>query len=148
EFYQQFKALLPNSTLAESEVIWLPYESSRGCWWGEKHHCTFCGLNAQTMKYREKSPDRVINDLNKLLKTHPTRRVCMVDNIMPHTYFRTLIPRLGSEIPDLHMFYEQKANLSLGQVTALKDAGILEVQPGIEALSSSLLKSMDKGVSA
>ena len=23
----------------------LPFESARGCWWGAKHHCTFCGLN-------------------------------------------------------------------------------------------------------
>jgi ribosomal peptide maturation radical SAM protein 1 len=23
----------------------LVFETSRGCWWGQKHHCTFCGLN-------------------------------------------------------------------------------------------------------
>ena len=34
----------------------LLYEGSRGCWWGEKHHCTFCGLNAQSMKFRAKAP--------------------------------------------------------------------------------------------
>jgi ribosomal peptide maturation radical SAM protein 1 len=34
----------------------LLYEGSRGCWCGEKHHCTFCGLNAQSMKFRAKSP--------------------------------------------------------------------------------------------
>ena len=25
--------------------VWLPIETARGCWWGAKHHCTFCGLN-------------------------------------------------------------------------------------------------------
>jgi len=30
----------------------LPFESARGCWWGAKHHCTFCGLNGGTMMYR------------------------------------------------------------------------------------------------
>lgn len=30
----------------------LLYEASLGCWWGEKHHCTFCGLNGTTMKFR------------------------------------------------------------------------------------------------
>jgi ribosomal peptide maturation radical SAM protein 1 len=25
-------------------------ETSRGCWWGEKSHCTFCGLNSQSME--------------------------------------------------------------------------------------------------
>src|SRR5262249_21030181 len=36
----------------------LTLETSRGCWWGEKHHCTFCGLNGLTMRYRSKSPER------------------------------------------------------------------------------------------
>ena len=103
EFYLQFQTLLPASALMESGVLWLPYETSRGCWWGEKHHCTFCGLNAQTMKHREKSPDRVIADLRALLEKHPTRRVCMVDNIMPHAYLRTLVPRLAQELPDTHI---------------------------------------------
>ena len=26
-------------------------ETSRGCWWGERMHCTFCGLNGATMAY-------------------------------------------------------------------------------------------------
>jgi magnesium-protoporphyrin IX monomethyl ester (oxidative) cyclase len=30
----------------------LVFEASRGCWWGAKHHCTFCGLNANGMGYR------------------------------------------------------------------------------------------------
>ena len=148
EFYSQFEALLPESAIMESGVLWLPFETSRGCWWGEKHHCTFCGLNAQTMKHREKSPDRVIADLRVLLEKHPTRRVCMVDNIMPRAYLRTLAPRLAQELPDTHIFYEQKANLSLDQVVALVEAGISEIQPGIEALSTPLLRLMDKGVSA
>lgn len=148
EFYEQFDKLLPQSALAERNIMWLPYESSRGCWWGEKHHCTFCGLNAQTMKHREKSPSRVIADLRQLLEKHPNRRVCMVDNIMPHRYFRTLLPQLGEELPDIHMFYEEKANLSLEHVTSLHRAGVKEIQPGIEALSSTLLKRMDKGVTA
>jgi ribosomal peptide maturation radical SAM protein 1 len=148
EYYEQFALAIPDSALAQNNVILLPYESSRGCWWGEKHHCTFCGLNAQTMKHREKSPDRVIAELQQLLKKHPTKKVCVVDNIMPHSYFRTLLPRLPTEVPGLLAFYEQKANLSLDNVLDLKAAGIYDIQPGIEALSTSLLKRMDKGVSA
>jgi ribosomal peptide maturation radical SAM protein 1 len=148
QFYEQLKCYLPNSDLVETNNIWLPYEGSRGCWWGEKHHCTFCGINGSTMKFREKSPDKVIAELRVQLSKHPTRKVCMVDNIMPHSYFRTLIPRLNEEVPGVHMFYEQKANLSLDQVVALRQSGVAVIQPGIEALSTSLLKRMDKGVSA
>lgn len=148
EYYEQFALAMPDSALAKGGLILLPYETSRGCWWGEKHHCTFCGLNGQTMEHREKSPDRVIGELQHLLATHPTRKVCAVDNIMPRSYFRTLLPRLAAEVPGIRVFYEQKSNLSLDHVVALKAAGICDIQPGIEALSTSLLKRMDKGVSA
>jgi ribosomal peptide maturation radical SAM protein 1 len=148
EYYEQLERFLPKRQLVTSEEVWLPYESSRGCWWGQKHHCTFCGLNGQAMAFRAKSPDRVISELSHLLEKHPSKRVTFVDNIMPHGYFRELIPRLGTELPGLHMFYEQKANLSLSNVVALKNSGVAVIQPGIEALSSSLLKRLDKGVSA
>jgi ribosomal peptide maturation radical SAM protein 1 len=144
EFFAQRERLLPESDVANN---WLPYESSRGCWWGQKQHCTFCGLNGATMKFREKSPERVIRDLQALVEECPSRKVAMADNIMPFTYFRTLVPRLADELEDVTIFYEQKANLSLDKVMALKAAGITQIQPGIEALSSKLLKRMRKGVS-
>lgn len=148
EFYEQFAALRSPEPVHEEGDLWLPYESSRGCWWGEKKHCTFCGLNAQTMKHRKKSAERVLDDLVLLLRSHPSRKICMADNIMPHDYFRTLLPRLAVEFPDLHIFYEEKSNLSLSKVLALHRAGVRVIQPGIEALSSSLLRRMNKGVTA
>ena len=148
EYYTQLATALPDSELAKGELVLLPYESSRGCWWGAKHHCTFCGLNAQTMQHREKSADRVISELRLLLETHPTRKVCVVDNIMPRSYFKTLLPRLPTELPGIQVFYEEKSNLTLDQVEALRKAGVCDIQPGIEALSSALLTRMDKGVTA
>jgi ribosomal peptide maturation radical SAM protein 1 len=147
EFYEQRRRFLPLSSRPPEDTELL-YESSRGCWWGQKHHCTFCGLNGEGMSHRQKSPDRVVNELTELLKTHPTRRVMMADNIIPHEYFRTLLPRLEREVPGLSGFYETKANLSLAHVVALKKAGITGIQPGIEALSSGLLRMMRKGVLA
>ena len=147
EFYEQRRRFLPASRLPEGQTQ-IPYETSRGCWWGQKHHCTFCGLNAETIAYRQKSPDRVIEDLRALLKTHPTRRVITTDNIMPYTYFRTLLPRLAGEQLGATIHYEQKANLSLPHILALKRAGITSIQAGIESLSSRLLTLTKKGVQA
>jgi len=146
EYYAQLEQFLPGSELKRSGHLWLPYESSRGCWWGAKHHCTFCGLNGEGMAYREKSPDRVIEELKHLVTAHPTNKVSTVDNIMPHRYFTTLLPRLPTELPGLHLFYEQKSNLSFSQVKQLKQAGVALIQPGIESLSSPLLSLMKKGV--
>jgi ribosomal peptide maturation radical SAM protein 1 len=147
EFYEQRRRFLPMSNLS-AERTEIPYETSRGCWWAQKHHCTFCGLNGETMVFRQKSPDRVIEDLHALLDNHPTRKVVMTDSIMPHTYFKTLLPRLAGEFPEVAIFYETKANLSLPQVLTLKRAGITTIQAGIESLSSRLLTLMKKGVQA
>jgi ribosomal peptide maturation radical SAM protein 1 len=152
EYYEQLDHYLP-AVAAKAGSVELTYETSRGCWWGQKHHCTFCGLNGMGMGFREKSAGKVITELKQLLAQHPypTHLVQMTDNIMPYTFFKTLVPELAGlavEMPTLRLYYEQKANLSLEQVLALMKAGITHIQPGIEALSTSLLKRMDKGVTA
>ncbi len=146
DYYGQLDLLLGDQVPLKD--TWVMYETSRGCWWGQKQHCTFCGLNGEGMAFRQKSPDRVIGELEVLAKTAPTRNVMMADNIMPHNYFKALLPELTERGLNLNMFYEMKANLSLERVMALKRAGINSIQPGIEALSTYLLKRMRKGVSA
>ena len=146
EYYDQLRAFLPR--LSESGDVWLPYESSRGCWWGVKHHCTFCGLNGQTMAHRTKSSDVVLDQLKSLLARHPSRKISMVDNIMPHEYFTSLLPRVRPALGDVHIFFEEKANLSFEQVLLLKSAGVNVIQPGIESLSTRVLTLIDKGVTA
>lgn len=100
------------------------------------------------MGFRKKSAANVVRQLTRLLGLHPTKKVLMTDNIMPLDYFDNLLPALYELNLGTHMFYEQKANLSLAKVIALKQAGIAIIQPGIEALSSGLLQLMRKGVTA
>ena len=146
DYYEQLEAFLGGSLAAAD--TWITYETSRGCWWGQKQHCTFCGLNGEGMGFREKSADRVLAELDVLERSYPSRNVMMSDNIMPFTFFKTLLPRLAERGESLNLFYEQKANLSLDKVVMMKRAGIRTIQPGIEALSTLLLKRMRKGVSA
>src|SRR5262249_46480802 len=142
----QIENALPGSS--EKKEIWLPYESSRGCWWGARQHCTFCGLNGETMAFRQKSPDRMIDGVKRLLARYPSQNIAMIDNILPHSYFRTVLPRLAEDPPAARIYYEIKSNLTLNQVELLRRAGVERAQPGIEALSSSLLQRMKKGVLA
>ncbi|NJN68543.1 MAG: RiPP maturation radical SAM protein 1 [Chloroflexaceae bacterium] len=146
EYFEQLEQYLP-ALAANKADLEIPYESSRGCWWGSKSQCTFCGLNGQGIMFREKTAEVVLNDLKHLVAESGVRRISMTDNIMPFSYFKTLVPHLAADLPGLHLFYEQKANLSLDKVLALKQAGMV-IQPGIEALSTPLLKRMRKGVSA
>lgn len=145
DYFAQLRTIVPDSDLARRQAMHLTYETSRGCWWGQKSHCTFCGLNGQGMASREKSPERVLADLQHLVAEHGVGRVVMTDNIMPHAYFQTLLPRLAAELPGVKIMYEEKANLRLEQVRSLVAAGVVEIQPGIEAISTGLLKLMAKG---
>jgi ribosomal peptide maturation radical SAM protein 1 len=123
-------------------------ETSRGCWWGAAHHCTFCGLNGSTMAFRSKSPERALDELRHLADRYPDRFILVVDNILDFRYFETLIPRLAGSPLKLDLFYALKANLRKDQLRALRDAGISKIQPGIESLSDDVLRRMRKGETA
>ncbi len=152
DFFTQFDATVRASAACENGLddsqVRLPYESSRGCWWGEKHHCTFCGLNATGMTHRIKSAPKVAAEITALSQNHGIDRILMVDNIMPHSYFSTLLPQLAAAERKLSLFYEQKANITLERMGRLKAAGVDAIQPGIESLSTALLRRMRKGSTA
>jgi ribosomal peptide maturation radical SAM protein 1 len=124
----------------------LVVESSRGCWWGEKHHCTFCGLNGTLMMFRSKSPGAFVDDLLALVERHRVLDVFVVDNILDMQYLHSALPRLQESGYDLRLQYEIKSNLRREQLQVMRDAGVTHVQPGIENLNSTVLRLMDKGV--
>lgn len=125
----------------------LLYEGSRGCWWGEKHHCTFCGLNAQSMKFRAKSPAQVAQELDALSRRYDATRFRLVDNIIDMKYVDAVFGKFAEEHLDLDVFVETKSNLSKKQIQTLALGGVKCMQPGIESLSQAQLREMDKGVS-
>ena len=122
------------------------FESSRGCWWGAKHHCTFCGLNGSTMTFRSKSPARVYDELQYFSGLYGSDFV-NCDNILDMRYLKELFPRIASEGPKLTMFFEVKSNLKADHLKTLSAAGVKKIQPGIETLSSEILALMQKGCS-
>ncbi|HEU4510494.1 MAG TPA: RiPP maturation radical SAM C-methyltransferase [Pyrinomonadaceae bacterium] len=128
--------------------VTLPFETSRGCWWGEHHHCTFCGLNGMSMKFRHKSSARAIDEVKYLVSRYGSRirYLAAADNIMPMSYFNDFVPSLGEL--GVHVFYETKANLREDQVAGLKSGNVRSIQPGIESLSTPVLNLMRKGVTA
>lgn len=124
----------------------LLYEGSRGCWWGEKHHCTFCGLNAQSMKFRAKSPDQAAREMTALSSRYDTTRFRLVDNIIDMKYVENLFGLFAAAHCDLDVFIETKSNLQKSQIRTLAVGGVKCMQPGLESLSLTQLKAMDKGV--
>ncbi|MEQ1632648.1 MAG: RiPP maturation radical SAM C-methyltransferase, partial [Planctomycetota bacterium] len=146
--YDEYFARLQRSPLAATILPRIPYQSARGCWWGMKSHCKFCGLNGTDMEFRSRTPLRVHDDLVALAERHSTIDFTIVDNIMDMDYLATLMPALAAGPLDLGLFCEAKANLTHAQVRVLARAGVRTIQPGIESLSTPVLKLMGKGVNA
>ncbi|MDA0183988.1 RiPP maturation radical SAM C-methyltransferase [Solirubrobacter phytolaccae] len=146
--YDDYFAQVRGSPIAAEVQTYLPVETSRGCWWGAKHHCTFCGLNGDSMAFRSKSPQRAFDELTWLARRYGELRFGVVDNILDLHYIDTLFPLLAEDGLELDLFYEVKANLRYEQLVQLHRGGIRQIQPGIESLSDDVLKRMDKGVSA
>jgi ribosomal peptide maturation radical SAM protein 1 len=123
-------------------------ETSRGCWWGAKNHCTFCGLNGETMRFRGKTTDRVFAEFVSLSETYGIKKINCVDNILDFKLGETLFPRLKNSGLDLKLFYEVKANMKRSQIASLQQGGVYAIQPGIESFSNLVLRIMNKGCTA
>jgi len=146
--YEDYFAALKDSHFRYRIQPSLLIETARGCWWGAKSHCTFCGLNGASLTFRSKSAARVYAELERQKARYGIGRFVAVDNIMSYQYFRDLLPMLKERRLGVTLFYEIKSNLKREQVELLRDAGVTAVQPGIESLSSHVLQLMRKGVTA
>jgi ribosomal peptide maturation radical SAM protein 1 len=126
----------------------LLFETSRGCWWGQKAHCTFCGLNGGTMSYRSMEPAKALQLFDELFQYAPRCSYFdAVDNILPKSYLTDVLPRLQTP-ENARLFYEVKADLSTADVATLARAHVFRIQPGIESLVTTTLKLMKKGTTA
>ena len=144
DYFEQFAA-------SRYGPYWQPsihMETSRGCWWGEKSHCTFCGLDSRALAFRHKSARRAIDEFDWLTKRHRGCAVEATDNVLDMRCFDGFMRELASRRRRIKLFYEVKASLTKEQLRLLRDAGVRHIQPGIESLSDPVLKLARKGTTA
>ncbi len=124
------------------------FETSRGCWWGQRSHCTFCGLNGLGMDYRAMVPEKAREQFDWLFGFSPwcVEFVC-TDNIMPKSYPKEVFAEFDTP-EGVSLFYEIKVPMSEHDMAVLTNAGVTRIQPGIEALATDTLKLMGKGTTA
>ena len=145
DYTDYFEQLKVRPGTADMDWVALLMQTSRGCWWGAKQHCTFCGLNGQTMAFRSKSPEAVLRELSCFTESYGARKVYCVDNILDMKYVETLFPKLIERRSKVKLFYETKANLTFQQLSTLRKGGVCWIQPGIESFSTRVLHLMRKG---
>ncbi len=147
DYFEQADALRRSWDSSHELPFWVPTELARGCWWGARQHCTFCSDNGDRMAFRSKSPERALLDFDALHARYGVRRFMAVDNIVAQDYYRTLLPRLGERRDGYSFFWEVRPTLGQAEAATLAKAGVVQVQPGIESLSTPVLRLMRKGTS-
>lgn len=150
DYFEQMKSFPP----AKRFFPTLPMEISRGCWWQRRRPgdhfkgCAFCNLNLQWDGYRTKTPEQAISEIDYLTATHKTLSVAFTDNLLPLKASRIIFKKINTLKKDVHLFGEIRATTSEEDLRHMKAAGMQEVQIGIEALSTRLLKKLKKGTTA
>ena len=150
DYFHMLKTFSPQKTFFPT----VPAEISRGCWWrrqqsaGKYSGCAFCNLNLQWDGYRSKSPIQVVSEIDHLTTKHKTLSVAFMDNLFPVKTSREIFEQLGRLNKDFRFFGEMRASTPRRALEAMQAAGMHEVQIGIEALSTRLLKKLNKGTTA
>lgn len=143
DFFLTYEKLFPNKHAP------LLLEGSRGCWWGEKKTCTFCGLNGYFKDYREKNTERLVKEIEQLIQEHPSVEICVLtDNILSRKLIKELPVALSKRKIKLKFSAEIKSNITEEDIRSLATIGFFQLQPGIESLQDDLLEIMNKGCRA
>ncbi len=122
----------------------LPIEFSRGCWW---RRCAFCNLNLQWENYRQKKAARMAEEIETLASRYNVLDFAFMDNALPKAQAARFFKSVKTHRRDYRFFAEIRAVHTSSELAVMSDAGLKDVQVGIEAISASLLKRLAKGTS-
>ncbi len=146
--FTSFYKNLMNSTDENKQYFYLngrlPIEFSRGCFWNK---CSFCNISSYNKKYREKSIDRFVEELDYLSEKYKMLNFQVIANTLPLNDYRKLCKEIIKLGKDFNLYIEARAGrLKNKDYTLLKEAGFNHIQTGIETFSKNYLKKIKKGV--
>lgn len=137
---------LPLSRYLSPQLV-LPYDPTRGCYWGR---CTFChyGLaEVGTAAYRERTVEAAVSHLSALSHKYGTRYFYLSqDSVAPKTLLK-FAEALVDHDPPLRWATDLKPERYLTQERAevLRRGGAVACALGVESAAPRVLKLIDKG---
>lgn len=149
--YTDFLAQVATSGYGLGHPRIVAHEASRGCWYGLKNHCKFCGIRNVVDPYRIRDSVAVVDELQSLEERYQPEMLYLTDAILSLDFMRAALPLLKERRRTGQMkaviFAETKSNLKPTEVRDLADAGVLRIQPGIETFLTANLTRVNKGAS-
>lgn len=138
---------LPLDRYLAPELV-LPYDPTRGCYWGI---CTFChyGLaEVGTAKYRERPPEAVLDHLETLQKRHGTRIFYFSQDVFSPRIATRIARGIVARGLDVKWGTDMRPEKALGEERCreLVAGGQLSAALGVESASPRVLSLVDKGI--
>lgn len=145
---------MPNFDLLDLKLyiapeIMLPYQTSRGCFWGQ---CGFCNHDENyRLNHRVKSIEKSIREITLLKEKYKFKHLQFIDEAIKPSYFVDFVNAIdGNNIMDgvQWIYYSKVSNVYTDEIVgkAYKN-GCRMVFFGIETFSERLSKLIRKGIS-
>jgi ribosomal peptide maturation radical SAM protein 1 len=142
--YDHFFQRLESSHKLKDRSIakYIPIEVDRGC----RYSCAFCDAHQMFSGYRSRSPNKIAMSIKKACKRYGVASYFLGSLMIDPKYCHKLFSRIASHKNDYKLYCEIRAGMPRKSLEMMKTAGVCNVQIGIEALDTRLLRKMNKGV--
>lgn len=124
--------------------IVMPYQTSRGCYWGK---CTFCDQDFG-MSFNVKSINKVISQMQELKEKYGITHYEFIDESVSPIYLEKLSKKLlKTELkPSFFLDARLESAFSNETLKAASEAGLKMILWGLESGSKKIMHSINKGI--
>ena len=121
--------------------------TARGC----PYQCIFCDKSAMGKRYRAMSPERVVDEVEMLIRDYGAKDIAFVDSTF--TVLPERVERICDLIQQRGLKFTWTCTARANAVTRpmlqrMKDAGCWRIRLGVESGNDEVLKFIKKGVTA
>ncbi|SCY95895.1 B12-binding domain-containing radical SAM protein [Alkaliphilus peptidifermentans] len=123
----------------------LPFQMTRGCYWGR---CAFCGHRGCNSKYMVANKKKVVDEIKALKEQHDIRMFHFADDAILPKYFVDVAKLITDEGLDIvySVFLRTEKGFSKENCQILFKSGLRSVLFGIESANTRILNLMEKGM--
>lgn len=123
----------------------LPIQFSRGCYYKD---CAFCALTLDHQNFRQKDPERTIDELAWLKQRYGARHFFFTDECFALAPTRRLCRQMIEKRLDVKWTCEMRfeKNLTRDLLALMRDAGCLKIVFGLESFNQRVMDLMKKGI--
>jgi ribosomal peptide maturation radical SAM protein 1 len=120
---------------------YLPVESSRGC----RYRCSFCADGHYWAPLRNWPPKEVAESIRRLSSRHSIASILLTDQMIDPDHAEELFSQIAATPRNFKISCDMRVGMPKRVLEAMRRAGVVEIQLGLEALDTKLLRKMRKG---